>query len=317
MAFAIFYLHIHSQKRHSSIRSWRHLITSKPQDQLRASGNSVRHLIREGLPCMSAGSDLRHSPFRPISEFLPQSGHFVLLPFRFIKLDDSRYVLTNFAGEYIVTDRDNLVRFVKKDLPPESDLYARLKSRHFLNDAANSVAVNLLATKYRTKQQPLSEFTGLHMFVPTLRCNNSCSYCQVSRKSSTAEGFDMSQAVAERGIEFMFSSPSTVLKLEFQGGEPLLNFDIVRYIVERTRELCRTNGRIVNVVICSNLALLSYEILDFCDRHDVSFSTSLDGPRELHNLNRPSRDFDSYERACAGIGRIRERLGVERVSALM
>jgi len=127
----------------------------------------------------------------------------------------------------------------------------------------------------------------------------------------------MTQAVAERGIEFMFNSPSTVLKLEFQGGEPLLRFDIVKYIVEKTRELCRTNGRAVNIVICSNLSLLSDEILDFCELHDLSFSTSLDGPRELHNVNRPSREFDSYERTCAGIVRIRERLGVERVSALM
>src|ERR1019366_2750217 len=177
------------------------------------------------VPCMSEGSDLRRSPFRPITDFLPQSGHFGLLPFRFIKLDDSRYVLTNFAGEYIVTDRDSLVRFVKKSLAPDSDLYAQLKSRHFLTDSADSVALNLLATKYRTKQQPLSEFTGLHMLVPTLRCNSSCSYCQVSRKNSNAEGFDMTQAVADRAIDFMFRSPSTVLKLEFQGGEPLLNFD--------------------------------------------------------------------------------------------
>jgi len=221
------------------------------------------------------------------------------------------------VGEYTVTDRDNLVRFVKKDLAPDSDLYAQLKSRHFLTDAAHSAAFHLLATKYRTKQQHLAEFTGLHMFVPTLRCNNSCWYCQVSRKNSTAEGCDMTQAVAERGIEFMFNSPSTVLKLEFQGGEPLLNIDVVRYIVEKTRELCQTNNRAVNIVICSNLSLLSDEILDFCEHHDVSFSTSLDGPRELHNLNRPSREFDSYERACAGIVRIRERLGVERVSALM
>jgi len=266
---------------------------------------------------MSEGSDLPRSPFRPLSEFLPHSGQFDLLPFRFIKLDDARYVLTNFAGEYIVTDRDNLVRFVKKNLAPDSDLYTQLKSRHFLSDSANSVALTLLATKYRTKQQPLSEFTGLHMFVPTLRCNNSCWYCQASRKNSAADKCDMTRAAAERGIEFMFNSPSTELKLEFQGGEPLLNFDIVKYIVERTRELCHTNGRIVNIVICSNLALLSDEMLNFCDHHDVSFSTSLDGPRELHNLNRPSGEFDSYERACAGISRIRERLGVERVSALM
>src|SRR5208283_2263132 len=113
---------------------------------------------------MSASSDLRHSPFKPITEFLPQIGCYGLLPFRFIRLDDSRYVLTNFVGEYTVMDRDNLVRFVKKDLAPDSDLYAQLKSRHFLTDAAHSAAFHLLATKYRTKQQHLAEFTGLHMF---------------------------------------------------------------------------------------------------------------------------------------------------------
>ena len=266
---------------------------------------------------MPASSDRLLSPFKPRTDFLPGSGSSSLLPFRFIRLDDSRYVLTNLVGEYVVTDRDSLVGLVNKTLPPDSNLYAQFKSRHFLIDSAGSAALQLLATKYRTKQQPLSEFTGLHMFVPTLRCNNSCWYCQVSRKNSTAEGCDMTQAVADRGIEFMFHSPSTVLKLEFQGGEPLLNFEIVRYIVEQTREQCRTNGRTVNIVICSNLALLSDEIIDFCDRYDVSFSTSLDGPPELHNLNRPSREFDSYDRACAGIVRIRERLGVERVSALM
>ena len=107
------------------------------------------------------------------------------------------------------------------------------------------------------------------------------------------------------------------MKLEFQGGEPLLNFPLVRYIVERTRTLSRQNGRRVDIVICSNLSLISDEILKFCDQHEVCFSTSLDGPRTLHNLNRPSPDFDSYERACAGIAQVRERLGIERVSALM
>jgi len=206
---------------------------------------------------------------------------------------------------------------VKKTLTPDSSAYVELKSRHFLIDSHNAVALQLLATQYRTKQQPLSEFTGLHMFVPTLRCDNSCFYCQASRKPSTAEGFDMTESVADRGVDFMFRSPSTVLKLEFQGGEPLLNFGILRHIVERTRALSLLNGRLVNIVICSNLSFLSDEILDFCENHEVNLSTSLDGPRKLHNLNRPNVDFDSYERTCAGITRIRERLGVQRVSALV
>lgn len=262
-------------------------------------------------------SDPARSCFKPRSTFLPVVGEYGLLPFRFIKLDQSRYVLTNFAGEHLVTERDVLIRFVEKSLPPDSDIYSRLQSHHFLIDTENAAALQLLATKYRTKQAPLAEFTGLHMFVPTLRCNNSCCYCQVSRKGPSAADCDMTEAIADRAIDFMFRSPSSALKLEFQGGEPLLNFGLVRYIIERSRSLSQQNGRHVDIVICSNLALISGEILEFCDRHDVCFSTSLDGPRNLHNLNRPSTDFDSYVRACAGIARVRERLGVERVSALM
>jgi His-Xaa-Ser system radical SAM maturase HxsB len=266
---------------------------------------------------MPPGSDLENYRFMPKSAFLSEIGEYSLLPFRFIRLDQSRYVLTNFAGEYIVTDRDVLVRLVKKSLHPDSDIYGQFQSRHFLIDSNNSASLQLLAAKYRTKQAPLVEFTGLHMFVPTIRCNTSCSYCQVSSKGRSATGCDMTEAIADRAIDFMFRSPSTCLKLEFQGGEPLLNFPLVRYIVERTRALSRQNGRRVDIVICSNLSLISDEILEFCDLHEVCFSTSLDGPSTLHNLNRPSADFDSYERTCAGIAQVRERLGIERVSALM
>ena len=81
----------------------------------------------------------------------------------------------------------------------------------------------------------------------------------------------MTEEIAGRGIDFMFRSPSTALKLEFQGGEPLLNFGIVKYIVEKTRTLSQANGRPVTIVICSNLSLVTDEILEFCDQHDVNF----------------------------------------------
>jgi hypothetical protein len=50
-------------------------------------------------------------------------------------------------------------------------------------DCDSSVALDLLAVKYRTKQAPLANLTSLIMFVVTLRCEHSCPYCQVSRQS--------------------------------------------------------------------------------------------------------------------------------------
>jgi len=254
---------------------------------------------------------------RPSSDFLPHTGNYQLLPFRFIRLDQTRYVLSNFAGEHFVLERNSLEQFVRKALPPNCPAYAELKSRNFLFESGEKAPLHLLATKYRTKQAPLSEFTSLHMLVPTLRCNTSCVYCQVSHKDPSCGSCDMTEPVADAAINFMFRSPSSHLKLEFQGGEPLLNFDMVRHIVTRTRLLEKQNGRRVSIVICSNLSLLSQTIIDFCRANDVGFSTSLDGPRALHNKNRPAAGFDSYERTQIGIAWVRESLGIDKISALM
>jgi His-Xaa-Ser system radical SAM maturase HxsB len=240
-----------------------------------------------------------------------------LLPFSFTTLDDDRYVLTNQAGEYAVLDRSTLDDFVRHHLSPENSEYSTLKSRHFLLDRDSTVPIDLLALKVRTKNATLADFTALHLFVVTLRCEHSCAYCQVSRRNNEAPQFDMSRETADKALALTFRSPSPSIKIEFQGGEPLLNFGLIRYIVEQAEAINKMEMRDLQFVIATNLALISDEILDFCKAHSVLISTSLDGPRDLHNRNRPRPGGDSYERTIAGIHRVRNALGRDRVSAVM
>ena len=226
-------------------------------------------------------------------------------------------MLSNQAGEFLVLDRETLYAFAQHQLDPASTAYADLKSKHFLLDSDSSVAVDLLALKVRTKLRRLADFTGLHIFVPSLRCEHSCPYCQVSRQSDDRVAFDMTPETAERALELVFRSPSPGIKIEFQGGEPLLNFPLLAQVVEQAEAINRNCNRYLQFVIATNLALVSDEILDFCHQHDVLISTSLDGPRDLHNANRPRPGRDSYERAIEGIRRARAVLGKDRVSALM
>ncbi|MDB5334944.1 MAG: hypothetical protein JWN70_563, partial [Planctomycetaceae bacterium] len=219
--------------------------------------------------------------------------------------------------EHYVLRRPVLQQLIRHELATESPVYDELKSRHFLLDADSRVALDLLAVKYRTKQQLLSHFTALFMFVVSLRCDHSCPYCQVSRQSADRHAFDMSTEHADCAIEFMFQSPAPTIKVEFQGGEPLLNFSLIQHIVLQTKARNQTAGRQIEFVIATNLVFLTEEVLSFCEEHGVCFSTSLDGPRELHNRNRPRPGGDSYELATAGIRRIRDRLGHDRVAALM
>lgn len=251
--------------------------------------------------------------FRPPGDYTNDGYH--LLPFRFLRWDDAHYLLTNLVGEYILLSQEDFLAFTSHSLSPHSEVFLSLKGRHFLYDGASNVALDLLATKYRTKQAYLQDLTTLHLFVVSLRCDHSCPYCQVSRVSEDRAAFDMTPETADRAIALMFRSPSPVLKVEFQGGESLLNFDLVRYVVQQCERL--NDGRRIEFVIATNLSPLTDEMLAFCREHRIFLSTSLDGPEELHNANRPRPGRDSHQRAVRGIQRAREVLGQDGVAALM
>lgn len=251
--------------------------------------------------------------FRELQHY--QTEGYRLLPMRFLFLDDDRYVLTNLAGAYRVINRRQLDDLINHRIPAHSTLYDDLKAGHFLADNDSRVYGELLASKYRTRHSQLSDFTALHLFIVTLRCDHSCQYCQVSRVSEDRSAYDMGPDTADRAITLMFQSPSPNLKVEFQGGEPLLNFPLIKHVVLEVGR--RNDGRNIQFVITSNLSPLTDEVLDFCGEHNIYFSTSVDGPAVLHNRNRPHPNRDSHARAVAGIQRIRSRLGADAVSALM
>lgn len=258
------------------------------------------------------------SKFEPLALYeQPLAEGYRLLPCRFTRLDDANYVLTNAVGEFLVLPRPKLESFVRHQLAPQEPAYSDLKSKHFLVDADSTIAIDLLALKTRTKLNRLADFTGLHIFVVSLRCEHSCPYCQVSRQSDDKLAYDMSPETAERALDLVFRSPSPAIKIEFQGGEPLLNFPLIRTVVERAKKLNEVHKRDLQFVIATNLALIDDDILEFCCAHDILISTSLDGPRDLHNKNRPRPGGDSYERTIAGIKKVRAALGRDRVSALM
>lgn len=258
------------------------------------------------------------SRFQPLAEYdAAPDGQYQLLPFRFTALDREHYVITNMVGEYAVVARDTVRALARHALRPTHPDYALLKSRHFLKDADSNVAIDLLALKTRTRYSRLADFTALHIFVVSLRCEHSCPYCQVSRQSDDRVAFDMAPETAAKALDLVFRSPSPTLKIEFQGGEPLLNFPIIKTIVKSAEERNQTAQRNLQFVITTNLALLSDEVLEFCKAHHILISTSLDGPADLHNVNRPRPGRDSYERTIDGIARVRASLGPDGVSALM
>lgn len=210
-----------------------------------------------------------------------------ILPFRFARFNEEEYLLSNDVGEYIFLKNDDFHKFVNGELDPTSDLFYDIESKQIATTDKVEDVVKMLATKFRTKKSILEDFTSLHMVVPTLRCNSSCIYCQVKRHESTDHSADMTKKTAKNIVKTIFMSPSPCIKIEFQGGDPSTDFEMVKYIIEEAEWQNLFKKRELEFVICTNLTLLNEKMVKYLKKHNCMISTSLDGPKDLHDTNRP------------------------------
>ena len=198
--------------------------------------------------------------FYPREHFAPQPSVLHLLPFKFTRLN-GKELLVNEAGEFLFAPTGIIQLLTDQTIDTACELYRDLKAKHFLYDDTSSPLLDVLAAKMRTKFDHLNGGTKLHIFVVTLRCEHSCDYCQVSRQTTSRGEFDMSQATADRAIKLMMDSPAREITLEFQGGEPLLAFDLIQYIIPRAKQQARERGKNLDIVVCTNLACVTDDIL--------------------------------------------------------
>ena len=125
--------------------------------------------------------------------------------------------------------------------------------------------------------------TALHIFVVTTSCNMSCVYCQANNGVESSH-LVMDKEMAERAVDIALQSPEPSLGFEFQGGEPLLNFDIIEHIVEYAEE--HKGYHDIAYTVVTNLTLLTEKMLEFFIKYNFGISTSVDGDELVHNNNR-------------------------------
>lgn len=148
------------------------------------------------------------------------------------------------------------------------------------------------------------------VLVPTLRCNLSCTYCQVSRAAINQTAYDWSAETLGAVLKLLDTLETDFVKIEFQGGEPTLRPDLIDIVIQRTLE--RRGGEFV---ICTNLSQLTPEILAIFDNPNVYISTSLDGDADTHQRNRTKTDRLTAEFEH-NLETVLKRYGPRKVSAL-
>jgi len=233
-------------------------------------------------------------------------------------LESPDLLIVNECGEYHFVSSQDFERLISHKLKSDEPLFLDLKGKHFVTDTELELPIKLLATKYRTKKGFLRDFTSLHMMVITLRCNHRCEYCQVSSEESGAYKWDMGISTARKVVDMIFQSPSPEIKIEFQGGEPLLNWDAIKSTIVYAEEKNQSYGKKLEFVICTNLTTIDEEKLHYIKEHNVNLSTSLDGPRFVHDQGRRLRaEGSSYDLFLEKLDLSRKVIGTDRISALM
>jgi len=206
--------------------------------------------------------------------------------FRFKKLDDF-FLLTNDI-RYVELNEQDFKDFLEGKLDKKGNVFKELAEKGFIK---NFLPVNKMVQTYRKKSDFLfRKGTSLHIVVVTKRCNHLCIYCQAGSPELQDPIYDMTEETARKTVDLIFQGPSPHVTIEFQGGEPLMNWDVIKFIINYVREKEKTSNKRAHFGVVTNLSLMTDEKFKFLADHDVSISTSLDGPEHVHNKNRPFND---------------------------
>ena len=143
-------------------------------------------------------------------------------------------------------------------------------------------------------------------------CNLNCSYCFASQGKYQGERALMSFEVGRRALDFLMenSGDRRNLEVDFFGGEPSLNFDVVKRLVEYARSVEKERGKNFRFTYTTNGVILNDEIIDFVNRECHNVVLSLDGRREVNDRFR--RDYagnGSYDTIVPNFKRLVESRG--------
>ena len=219
---------------------------------------------------------------RSIPVQLPELDLDKLGPFRFGRID-GQVLLTSDVGEYHWLSEADFGHFLAGRIGPDHPEFAALQDKGFVRVQMD---LDAMSRKLARKRAFLGMGPHLHVIITTLRCNQSCSYCHASRTDMDRVDTDMSLATAKQAVDFAMKSPNPYLNFEFQGGEPTVNFDVIQFVVEYSREKNRQENKQLTHSLVTNMTYMTEERAQWLVDHDVLVCTSLDGPEDLHNANR-------------------------------
>ena len=202
-------------------------------------------------------------------------------------VDDIAY---DIIADYQSTDRQTLIEKTASKYPAEPlsdieecyDQITELKNagKLFCEDAFKPMAGALKA-----KTSGVIKALCLHI---AHTCNLNCSYCFASQGKYHGERALMSYEVGKRALDFLVENSGSRhnLEVDFFGGEPLMNFDVVKKLVEYARSIEKEKNKHFRFTLTTNGVLVDDDVIDFANKEMSNVVLSLDGRKEVHDRYR-------------------------------
>ena len=119
-------------------------------------------------------------------------------------------------------------------------------------------------------------------------CNLNCSYCFASQGKYHGQRALMSFEVGKRALDFLVENSGSRhnLEVDFFGGEPLMNWQVVKDLVAYARSIEKEKGKNFRFTLTTNGVLIDDDVIDFCNKEMSNVVLSLDGRKEIHDATR-------------------------------
>ena len=123
-------------------------------------------------------------------------------------------------------------------------------------------------------------------------CNLACRYCFAEEGEYKGDRSMMSEKVGKAALDFLVANSGNRhnLEVDFFGGEPTMNFGVVKKVVEYGRELEKIHDKHFRFTFTTNGVLVNDEIMEFANREMDNVVMSIDGRKEVHDYMRPARN---------------------------
>lgn len=139
-----------------------------------------------------------------------------------------------------------------------------------------------IATAFKQKSGNVIKALCLHV---AHTCNLNCSYCFASQGKYHGERAVMSFDVGKQALDFLVANSGTRrnLEVDFFGGEPLMNWQVVKDLVSYARSIEAKHGKNFRFTLTTNGVLIDDDVIDFCNKEMSNVVLSLDGRKEIHD----------------------------------